>query len=76
MTVKKEAGRMKKKAFKKDEKKRITCGVFLYFLVVKSTLHNMHPSSWLCPLSKTLMTDPVISAADGYTYERAAIVQW
>lgn len=29
----------------------------------------------LCPITLTLMTDPVV-AADGYTYERAAIVDW
>eukprot|EP01083_Nonionella_stella_P072279 194772_1 len=30
---------------------------------------------FLCPITKQLMTDPVI-AADGYTYERASIRDW
>ncbi len=30
---------------------------------------------WLCPISRERMRDPVI-AADGHTYERAAIEQW
>lgn len=30
---------------------------------------------WLCPISLTLMTTPMV-AADGYTYEKTAIEQW
>jgi len=30
---------------------------------------------WVCPISKTLMKDPV-AAADGYSYEREAITSW
>ena len=33
------------------------------------------PEILLCCLSKALMTDPVV-AADGYTYERDAILEW
>ncbi|PNG62135.1 putative U-box domain-containing protein 53, partial [Tetrabaena socialis] len=30
---------------------------------------------FLCPITQDIMTDPVM-ATDGYTYERAAIVEW
>ena len=30
---------------------------------------------WICPISLTLMTTPMV-AADGYTYEKTAIEQW
>lgn len=33
------------------------------------------PSSFMCPLTGGMMTDPVV-AADGVTYERAAINEW
>ena len=33
------------------------------------------PDQFYCPITRTTMADPVI-AADGYTYERAAITQW
>eukprot|EP01062_Namystynia_karyoxenos_P056187 TRINITY_DN47152_c0_g1_i1.p1 TRINITY_DN47152_c0_g1~~TRINITY_DN47152_c0_g1_i1.p1 ORF type:complete len:645 (+),score=206.88 TRINITY_DN47152_c0_g1_i1:94-1935(+) len=33
------------------------------------------PAEFLCPITKEVMTDPVV-AQDGYTYERAAIVRW
>lgn len=33
------------------------------------------PDEYLCPISREIMQDPVI-AADGYTYERAAIESW
>lgn len=33
------------------------------------------PASFLCPINGGVFTDPVI-AADGYTYERAAITRW
>lgn len=33
------------------------------------------PSSFLCPITQELMTDPV-AAADGSVYERAAITEW
>ncbi len=33
------------------------------------------PDEFLCPITLTLMSDPVIGS-DGYTYERAAITQW
>ena len=32
-------------------------------------------SSYICPISQTLMSDPVI-VADGYTYERSEIERW
>ena len=35
----------------------------------------MLPSSLMCPLTGGVMTDPVV-AADGVTYERAAINEW
>jgi hypothetical protein len=31
------------------------------------------PASFLCPLSKKVMTDPVLLVASGHTYERAAL---
>ena len=33
------------------------------------------PDQFICPINKTIMTNPVITAA-GHTYERAAIEQW
>ena len=33
------------------------------------------PDEWFCPISRELMTDPVIGA-DGVTYERAHIERW
>jgi len=38
---------------------------------------NVHPSSVLiCPLSRILMTKEPVLAADGHTYELAAIAEW
>jgi hypothetical protein len=37
--------------------------------------HNLPPHNFICPLTKQLMTDPVL-AADGITYERAEIERW
>lgn len=33
------------------------------------------PNDWICPISLSLMADPVIGS-DGFTYERSAITQW
>ncbi|ELU10109.1 hypothetical protein CAPTEDRAFT_93086 [Capitella teleta] len=33
------------------------------------------PDEYLCPITRELMTDPVM-ASDGYTYEREAIISW
>lgn len=33
------------------------------------------PNEWLCPITLSMMRDPVI-AEDGHTYEREAITQW
>jgi hypothetical protein len=33
------------------------------------------PNEYMCPITGELMEDPVV-AADGHTYERAAIEQW
>uniref|UniRef100_F6VAM8 WD repeat, SAM and U-box domain-containing protein 1 n=1 Tax=Ciona intestinalis TaxID=7719 RepID=F6VAM8_CIOIN len=33
------------------------------------------PDEYLCPISREIMTDPVL-AADGFTYERASIEKW
>lgn len=33
-------------------------------------------SGLCCPLTKDLMSDPVVLISDGYTYERAAITKW
>jgi hypothetical protein len=33
------------------------------------------PASFLCPLSKEVMTDPVLLVASGRTYERAALAK-
>jgi hypothetical protein len=32
-------------------------------------------ASYLCPLSKVAMTDPVLLVASGHTYERAALAK-
>uniref|UniRef100_A0A7S0RSC2 U-box domain-containing protein n=1 Tax=Chlamydomonas leiostraca TaxID=1034604 RepID=A0A7S0RSC2_9CHLO len=37
--------------------------------------HKQLPATFFCPLSRTLMADPVV-AADGVTYERGAISEW
>ena len=34
------------------------------------------PPSFLCPISKEIMRDPVIVVSDGHTYERAEIERW
>ena len=34
------------------------------------------PSSFLCPITHTVMRDPVVLAASGLSYERAAITHW
>ncbi len=39
-----------------------------------SPVHCEYPPELICPLTRHVMTDPVI-CADGYTYERAAIEQ-
>uniref|UniRef100_F7AE45 WD repeat, SAM and U-box domain-containing protein 1 n=1 Tax=Ciona intestinalis TaxID=7719 RepID=F7AE45_CIOIN len=36
---------------------------------------NTAPDEYLCPISREIMTDPVL-AADGFTYERASIEKW
>ena len=33
------------------------------------------PEEFLCPITATLMTDPVLGS-DGHTYERSAITEW
>lgn len=33
-------------------------------------------SGLCCPITKDLMSDPVVLISDGYTYERAAITKW
>ena len=33
-------------------------------------------SGLCCPITKDLMSDPVVLISDGYTYERAAITRW
>ena len=33
------------------------------------------PDEYVCPITQDVMIDPVI-AADGHTYERAAIARW
>jgi hypothetical protein len=33
------------------------------------------PASCFCPLSKEVMTDPVLLVASGHTYERAALAK-
>merc|ERR1711935_679151 len=40
-----------------------------------SPLPKDTPNEFLCPITSTLMVDPVI-AVDGQSYERAAITQW
>merc|ERR1712070_859301 len=37
--------------------------------------HNLS-RELLCPLSNTLMSDPVLCAGDGHTYERAVVTRW
>lgn len=38
-------------------------------------LGEMTFSIFVCPITHSVMTDPVVSA-DGHTYERAAIARW
>jgi hypothetical protein len=42
--------------------------------VINEVLREV-PQSFLCPLSKTVMTDPVLLVASGHTYERAALAR-
>jgi hypothetical protein len=42
--------------------------------VINEVLREV-PQSFLCPLSKTVMTDPVLLVASGRTYERAALAR-
>jgi hypothetical protein len=42
--------------------------------LIDKVLREM-PASFLCPLSKGVMTDPVLLVASGHTYERAALVE-
>jgi hypothetical protein len=42
--------------------------------VIDEVLQEM-PASFLCPLSKEVMTDPVLLMASGHTYERAALAK-
>lgn len=42
---------------------------------LSDTQENSAPSDFCCPISLQVMRNPVI-AADGHTYERAAIVTW
>nr|XP_058954855.1 WD repeat, SAM and U-box domain-containing protein 1-like isoform X1 [Pocillopora verrucosa] len=43
--------------------------------IKKEELEEDIPDEFLCPITREIMTDPVI-AADGYTYERASIDEW
>ena len=36
---------------------------------------SSHPSEFVCPISMSLMRDPVVGT-DGHTYERSAITAW
>lgn len=38
-------------------------------------MNNNIPTEFLCPITQSIMTDPVM-CSDGYTYERVAIMQW
>ena len=42
---------------------------------IAMTEHRAPPPSFICPLTLELMVDPV-TAADGHSYESAAIKQW
>jgi hypothetical protein len=42
--------------------------------VIDMVMREM-PASFLCPLSKEVMTDPVLLVASGHTYERAALAK-
>ncbi|XP_078377932.1 WD repeat, SAM and U-box domain-containing protein 1-like isoform X2 [Oculina patagonica] len=43
--------------------------------IKKEELEEDIPDEFLCPITRDIMSDPVI-AADGYTYERASIDEW
>lgn len=43
--------------------------------IKKQELEEDFPDEFLCPITREVMSDPVI-AADGYTYERASIQEW
>ena len=34
------------------------------------------PDDYICPITAEIMTDPVLSTSDGFTYEREAITEW
>ncbi|RDD45295.1 WD repeat, SAM and U-box domain-containing protein 1 [Trichoplax sp. H2] len=42
---------------------------------LKDRLDNSIPDEFLCPISREVMTDPVV-ASDGYSYQRQAIESW
>eukprot|EP00884_Botryococcus_braunii_P004252 jgi/Botrbrau1/13828/Bobra.0056s0070.2 len=44
-------------------------------LTVQAPAKANIPPEYLCPISQTIMADPVV-AADGYTYDRGAILTW
>tara|TARA_B110001452_G_C15210605_1_gene419913 strand:+ start:177 stop:1400 length:1224 start_codon:yes stop_codon:yes gene_type:complete len=51
-----------------------------YSTVASKTMAAVHappkiPDSYICPITSELMADPV-STADGFTYEREAILEW
>mmetsp|Transcript_9418 Transcript_9418/g.14862 ORF Transcript_9418/g.14862 Transcript_9418/m.14862 type:complete len:134 (+) Transcript_9418:163-564(+) len=41
-----------------------------------SSLRTAVPDGFRCPITQDVMTDPVMVAESGHTYERAAITQW
>lgn len=43
--------------------------------IKKQELEEDIPDEFLCPITREVMSDPVI-AADGYTYERVSIEEW
>ena len=43
---------------------------------VATSLRDALPSAFFCPILGELMQDPVVTVADGHTYERSSISRW
>lgn len=60
-------------------RKKIFLAVFFLLLsgslCTASDFDDNRPSEHICPITMSIMIDPVV-AADGHTYERSAIEQW
>ncbi len=67
----------KKQERKKGKKKRRKSGAtfFLIFFANQVQMDIQAPDEFTCAITRDIMEDPVV-AADGHSYERAAITHW